>query len=776
MKSMFKYVLLAGTAALSNPMSYAQEVVEEEASTRLATITVNAQRRVEDLQEVPIAVSAFSAESMREKLISEPLDLLQHVPNLFGGNNTGVGSANMYYIRGLGNTESIATFDPPVGTYVDDIYIARQNANNVSFFDVEQIEVLRGPQGTLFGRNTTGGAVSVRMKKPSDTFGGYIAGGVGSFEHYMTRASVDLPVSDTLLTKVSGFYVDEEGYVDNVATGETINGQESYGLRGDIQFQISDAVTWDLAADITKDSGLNILNYDRNASPLGTTVPNGLTSDGNDRISNSGISTQSGDGSQLEQLLAGRGLGVENNSWSITSDFQVDLNENQRVNLILGSRSLEQDFVIDFFDGGLGGQQYSTGGFAVANEGEHDQLSAELKYDASFFNGAIDLVSGLYYFTEDNTTNFADVFTINVGTPPAIIPVPLLLAHRTVSNELTSKAIYAQADWHPIDDLTITLGARWTEEEKTIGYVDNRDPTTITDPALALTTANLIAGGVPTTLTKALITPRIAAEYSFNDDMSVFVSYTEGFKSGGWNARETFPSTILPFDRELAKNTEVGFRSELLDGQVRFNATAFFMDVEGLQSPSAFVRPNGSIGFLTQNFSDFENKGLELDFDVSVTPAFNLNASLGLQDAKLVNPGMSILAQIADCIATGTGAGQGVVAPDCTLSEPVRAPDFSLSLGGTYEIDMPALNAVLVPAFGIRHVSDTFTGTSNLPNSYEDGYTLVNVGANLQFDAGYSISLDCKNCTDETYVTSNLPPTTYVNDPRRIMLSLRYDF
>ncbi|MEL6692014.1 MAG: TonB-dependent receptor [Pseudomonadota bacterium] len=777
-KSVSKIAMIASAACLSLPVGQAQESADE-SEARLPTVTTTAQRREQNIQDVPIAVSSFSPAELEAKQITEPLDLIQYVPNLYGGNNTGLGSANMYYIRGLGNTESIATFDPPVGTYVDEVYIARQNANNTAFFDVEQIEVLRGPQGTLFGRNTTGGAVSIRMAKPSETFGGFIEGELGSFDRYMVRGSVDVPVSETVLTKLSGFWLEEEGYVDNLATGETLNGQDAYGLRGDLRIFLSDTMTWDLAADVTEDEGTNILNYDRDGSPLGSTIPGGETEDGQDRVANTGLSTSGGSGSQLDQLLAGQGLGVENNSYSITSNFAWETSENSQLNFILGWRSLEQDFVLDFFDGGLGGEQFSTGGFAIANEGEHDQFSAELKYDVSLFDGAVDLVSGVYYFSEDNTTDFADVFTINLGAPTAIIPFPLLLADRVLENDLTSTAAYAQADWSPAPNWTITVGARWTEETKEIEYSDNRDPATVADPNLLLTSANIAASGaVPLEQTKALITPRVAVEYDFNEDVSAFISYTEGFKSGGWNARETFPSTILPFAREIAKTTEIGFRSILFDDSLRFNATAFFLEAEDLQSPSAFVRPNGSIGFLTQNFSDFENTGLEIDLNWAPTDALTIDASLGLQDAEYTNPGAPIVQQQADCAAspTNAGGGQGIVAPDCSLSEPVRVPDTTLSLGGTYRIDLAGIGT-LTPAANVRYVSETFTGTSNLPNSLEDGYTLVNLGATLDFDnANWKVIFECKNCTDEAYVTSNLPPTAYFNDPRRIGLRIRYDF
>ncbi len=134
----------------------------------LEEVVVTAQRRAEAIQDVPIAITALTGAQLERLNVGDTLDLVKLVPNAFASNNTGLGTANVYSIRGLNNTESIATFDPPVGTYVDDVFIARQNANNFAFFDVERVEVLRGPQGTLFGRNTTGGAVNVILKKPGD--------------------------------------------------------------------------------------------------------------------------------------------------------------------------------------------------------------------------------------------------------------------------------------------------------------------------------------------------------------------------------------------------------------------------------------------------------------------------------------------------------------------------------------------------------------------------------------------------------------------------------
>ena len=218
-------------------------------------IIVTAQRRPERLQDVPVAVTAFNEETIRNLNLNDAIKTAQLVPGMIATHNAGLGTANAYYLRGLGNSQSVATFDPPVGTYVDNVYVARQNANNYQFFDVDRVEVLRGPQGTLFGRNTTGGAVSVIMKKPADSVGGKFEGTFGSFDRTTVKATVDMPVTPRILTKWSAYYVYDEGYLNNVTTGDRLNGERNYGFRGDLRLLPNDDFTIDLSGEYTRNTG-----------------------------------------------------------------------------------------------------------------------------------------------------------------------------------------------------------------------------------------------------------------------------------------------------------------------------------------------------------------------------------------------------------------------------------------------------------------------------------------------------------------------------------------
>ncbi|MET0366380.1 MAG: TonB-dependent receptor plug domain-containing protein, partial [Sphingobium sp.] len=244
--------------SLASGGAYAQTAVEQTApqdDSNLGEIVVTAQRRPEKLQEIPLAVTAFTEATIKNLNLNDAIAVSKYVPSMISAHNSGLATANAYFLRGLGNTQSAATFDPPVGTYVDDIYVARQNANNYAFFDTERVEVLRGPQGTLFGRNTTGGAVSLIMRKPKNEFGGKFEVTYGSFSRVTAKASVDIPVSDKILTKWSGFVVKDDGYLKNITTGEKLNGDKSYGFRGDLRLLPSSDLTIDMSGEYTNNTG-----------------------------------------------------------------------------------------------------------------------------------------------------------------------------------------------------------------------------------------------------------------------------------------------------------------------------------------------------------------------------------------------------------------------------------------------------------------------------------------------------------------------------------------
>jgi iron complex outermembrane recepter protein len=807
-----------------------------DADTGVTDIIVTAQRRSENVQDVPIAVSAFSSDQLRLQGVSSALELGNFVPNLVAQNNTGLGSANAYYLRGLGNTETIPTFDPPVGTYVDDIYLSRQNANNLNLFDVEQVEVLRGPQGTLFGRNTTGGAINVILREPGKDFGGYAEVGYGRYNKKLARGSVDVPLAPTFSVKLSGYWQDDDGYVKNVTTGERLNDDDGWGARIGLHGDLSANVRWNASYAHIKADGENILNFDCN--PAAPTQCDG-------RFATTGLrQTNPSSGSQFAGLavpIQGRKanypLGNRTDTDLVTSKLDIDLAPAATLSLITGYVSQIQQYALDFFDGRSGPTLtnpnppilgFTRGGFTIINDGQAEQFSQEAKIAGSIGGQLIDYVAGVYYIKEDVKTDFADVFANS-----------LTLGDRILRNSTEAIAGYVQGDLN-LGIIKLTAGVRYTDEIKKISFRDNRPACQLTTaPTTCLFDQNffvppngstvLTAQPIPLRQQAKVWTPRFAVNVKPTDDLLLYVSATKGFKSGGWNARGYTPAGVLPFGPEKVWSYEAGLKAELFDRKLRANISVFQLDVTDLQTLSGIVNPvNGSISFVTRNFADYRNRGVEAEFTIVPVRGLNLFANVGYSNDKYIlkanQPAFdqygiqSVAGQLAACkaaLAAGKVPGgpnvpatqpsiaacaAGIVTAQGTLASPVRTPDWTLAIGGSYRAELGG-GMSIVPSVSGTYRSDQQVATSNLtiytggitgtngafnfnPNSgtpvigsFSKAAWLVNAGLALNgTDDRWQLSVQCTNCFDKAYVQSALVNTTYLNPPMSWQVRGRVNF
>ena len=460
--------------------------------------------------------------------------------------------------------------------------------------------------------------------------------------------------------------------------------------------------------------------------------------------------------------------------------------------------------------------------FNIVNRGEFSQFSQEVKFNASLGNGLVDLVGGIYYFEEDNTSDFGDLFTLPFAPPPT--GLPFILADRTLDNTTHAYAGYLQGDLNFTDQLKLTAGIRYTDETKRFTIRDNR--ASCNDGSIEVTCLadqNLIAlNGTPIPREQQIKiwTPRFAINYQASDNILLYASATRGFKSGGWNARGTAANELLPFDPEKVWSYEAGFKTELLDNRLRLNVNAYFLDVEDLQTPSGFVRANGSIAFITRNFANYENKGIEVEITAAPVDGLNLFGAFGYQDDKYKldsnSPNLdefgvqSVAAQLVACqaqIAAGlipgagaTQCGVGIVAPDGQLATPVRTPDFTFAIGGSYRAEF-GNSLSLTPAINASWRDDSETGTSvvtirtgsvtssngttfpaNLidgdfiTGSFSESRWIVNGTLTLASDAGWSLSAQCNNCFDVESVESTLANFSYLNPPRTFLIKGRFEF
>jgi len=723
-------IVLAAGPVYAQASSPTAPQASSDAVQGLEEIVVTSQRRAEKLQSVPVTVTAFSEKMIERLAVFDAISTSKFVPGMISQHNAGLATANAYYLRGLGNSQSTATFDAPVTTYVDDIYIARQNANNYAFFDTERVEVLRGPQGTLFGRNTTGGAIAVIMRKPSPDAGLKIELTAGSYQRYTMKASADLPVSDKVLTKLSGFVVHDRGYLKNITNGDWLNGEESYGVRGDVRFLPTDALTIDLSAEFTSNrstyTGLRNVPGTNPYVKTATTRPVFYESA-------AGLSqTNCGDNNVTKLLTLERGNCNLSENFAIGGNANYEI-ENGSITYIFGYRHLDQGYINEYNASAV--NKYA--GFILTDNAVHEQHSHELKLNYSF-GEKVDLVTGLFYLKEtsdDRQTSFS-------GGTTAFRPIQDALYKHSVE----TAAYYAQADFHATEQLTLTLGGRYTWEKKKLDFIRSTQ-----FPTLSYGNAAVTAFGIPLKQTVKRFTPRVAVDYKINPDVMLFASATNGFKSGGWNGTASLPQNAVTFRPEKTWSYETGIKSELFDRKLRLNVTGYYARTTDLQVTAGVPNSLGVIASLPFNAGTFRVYGIE----VEATAKFG-NLSL-FANPSYMNGRYTYISPLATTLTTAL--------------TPVRVPTFQVSAGASYDVPVASLGGYFTGSTNWRHNSPYWVAILNTTQTTTEDF----VDAAIAFttdDDRYRISFEVSNLTDQRTVTANFL-SLFPGDPRRFTGRLR---
>jgi iron complex outermembrane recepter protein len=731
----------------------------------LQEITVTAQRRTQNLQQVPISVSAFSADQLETQQVVSTKDLEKFVPNMFAANNVGQGSANVYFIRGLGQTQSFPTFEPQVGTYVDDIYISRQNANNFALFGVQQLEVLNGPQGTLFGRNSTGGAILVTLQKPGRQFGGDVEASFGQIGDsyaanvFSGHAAVDIPINSEILTRTSFYGITDNGYVHDVTTGQRLNAVNNVGVREAVTI-LPAAYTpleWNLSVDYERNDSANVLNQPG---------PNG------ERISYSGFSTNGG--ALLPYLTgtkAGLGQGALVKSYGATSNMAFTFSSGT-LNVITGYRGLNQALAADFAAVSLGdlttADTVPTGEITLAQELTNHQVSQEVKWTAKV-GDVLDYTAGVFYLYEQNGNDYGQVLGLG---PTLAFP----LNDQYFRNDTKSEAGYLQGDYKITSDFTATLGGRVTHEIKDVTAHPNA-------PGLGFTTEQIEAAGYSTHLTTTQFTPRVALQYQLERDLMVFASATRGFQGGGWNGLTgTNPIDFNSFGPETIWSYETGFRFESPANKFRFNTTFFYQDVKNYQLLSD--NPN-TRSFDTSNGASLYGYGVEAEVAWRPLEPLTLSGNVSSMKAGYYDQSPLILAQQAQCRAgVAASCGAGIVTEDGSLASPVYTPPLAIT--GTASYALRFQRFVLTPTFTVQYVAKEWFDNANTPG-YAAAFpgvggetrprTLIDAGVTFApVGLPLTITAECKNCTMVNYGTADLLGLDYFNTPGGWDVRVGYKF
>jgi len=615
---MTKYTLLCGTAILT-----AATTAATPAYAQLDEIVVTAQKREQSIQDVPIAVTAVDADFIESRNITDIKSLSSLAPNVKIENTPGNTTSAQISIRGGVTINPALTWEPTVGIYLNGSYIGKTQGAIFDVGDIERLEVLRGPQGTLYGRNTLGGAVNVITAKPTGEFGGKAKAGYGNYNQRMLKASVNLPALGPIKAKVSGLIEKRDGFVDGVPN--PFPGVLAAGPLSTTEFQSVDkqsflvALSADVTSNLTFDYTYDYSDAD-NAATFAQTVS---VSDGNifdpaspaylgfpgapgqffgfplDLYTNADRQTSGTiDGPLFERSKV--------QGHNLTASLETGFGE---LKSITSYRKMDWDDALD-----LDGSPLPLA--ATQRVSDYDSFSQELQLTGG--SDRINYALGAYFFTDDgytkNPQSFfggASVFDSQYGFTT------------------DAYAAYGQVDFSVTDALTLTGGLRYTDETKTI------ERSNITLAPLDVGGGFILPAGTPlipvgTTGEESFsnLSPQVVVDYAFSDSASAYAKYAKGFKSGGFNGEAgTVAETLRPYDSEIVDSFEVGFKSRFADNRIQLNAAAFFNKHKDMQL-SVFTA-DGAAGSDVRNAGRANIAGFEIEGLFQLLDDFLLRSSFG---------------------------------------------------------------------------------------------------------------------------------------------------
>lgn len=729
---------------LSTPSAHA---AERDASGVIEEIVVTSRRRAESVQDVPLSVTAFGEEKIDQIKPKTLRDFDGLAPNLYVGMNTAGPGASALYIRGVGYAGIEKAQTPQVGVIVDGVQMGSSTGQLIDAFDIESIEVNRGPQGVLYGKNTTGGNIVVNRVKPQfNEFGFKASASAGDYSSRQYKARINVPLVDDKLALKIGFNErSREGFYDN----ETLGGDQ-----GEVDYSSQTvALRW-----LPSETAEVILTYDRidDESEIPPQDPRY-------------------DGSQPFENRADKREPTEYEVDQLALRVNWDINDRTTLYSITGWHD-SRDLVNQDFDGGsLDGLAIPFAQLHTLREQDYEVFTQELRLDFAV-NDNIDLMGGIYYFDSDLTlyqlTN--NVLQIPLGLPAgvpctaagfrdnpsvgnALCQFPNARSSQLGTEEVEAWSYFGNVTFRPTENLEFSIGARYIDEEKdgTNAYFDYTDGTyDVGGPAQEFDFLDLpstpgtnysVGDAWDDTLIQA------SARWDLGETNSVYASYSEGFRSGGLSIRSARLPEEATFDPEEAYQIEIGSKNEFFDRRLTLNLSVFYLELEGAQVASVITLPPGSIPGTTtivNNEDTTEIEGIELESLWSI----NDNWSIGLNAGKLdlESEEYTIECQRVDA-CTGVPEGTLRTKGGATLG---RAPEWNASLTVNFDLDLANGGHIGFNVSGKKFGNFILTETGGVGRLVEGGYSLVDARLQYDFPLGgnyASIALFGKNLTDSEY-------------------------
>jgi len=659
-------------------------------------IVVTARKRAESLQDAPISITAMTAESMERAGVENVADLARRTPGLQYG-DFGDLKLSPTALRGVVGGAGSAGADPAVGYYVDEVFVGQGAGANLDLYDIERVEVLRGPQGTLYGRNTIGGVVSITTKRPSEALEASGEVQLGNYNSRRFAGSVSGAILPGVVSgKLAVIKESRDGFEDNVLLNRDVNNRDGWSVRGQLLFDIAADTSLLLTAD----------HQEADNQPL---VFETLSYN---------------DAKALPQLLAARGFARN------ADPFDRKVQSDTVTKETLDASGIAATFKTKIGEVGITNvasyrrhEYYSRtdtdrSPLKFLYDGDPEKVwrwSEELRAD--FTTGPVDWLVGLYYFRQ-NTNNQSFV---EIGPDLAdVLGAPSLAGVLAGSNgrlDTTSKAVFASATWKVSDRIEATLGGRYTRDEKSIHYTQS-DPV-----GLLGGNANIRASD-----SWAEFTPNANVRYRFTPDIIGYVTASKGFKSGGFNDA-LGDANGIGFAPETLWNYEAGVKSTLFDRRVVLNAAVYYMKWDNIQlSQDNPATP--AFDPIILNGGAAHSQGVEVELTARPIPALEIGANLSVQQAEY---------------------DDGVLPTGEPLRKLPFAPDYSGMISADYRIPLDGVGELSL--FGEYQVRGrSYLTNNNDPDGRVGPYGLLNLRASLQSEDGrWRLSIWGKNLADETY-------------------------
>lgn len=714
-------------------------------------IVVTARRIEESLQETPVAVTVFSADELEARSSENLRDLGDAAPNVTLTVSSGINGAPseaVVYIRGIGHLGTGIFEDPGVGIYLDGVYLARAQGSVLDLVDVERIEILRGPQGTLFGKNTIGGAVSVVTRKPGAEFSIDTTVALGDLGRREFRERVGGMLGKGVFSSLSALFSRRDGYARSLALDEELNGDNRTVVRGALRFFPSSKVVVDWTADYVRErvDGLDqvMVEYDEQAA-LFVNIYNAV-------VASAGFEPYDGRWvtGDLYESYSGTPTSHDGDLWGTT--LRVDWTfGGSTLSSLTSYRTLDFDNLEDrdaapmmFVD--------------IASTQEQDQLSQEFQLTGLAFDQKLKWLLGGLYFEESSsqlgeTIIFENFFEAAEAAPGPIFPLPgvpefLCGADAPygvpciggagnpfngifgtgfidfVDHDVTSYALFGQGIWSLSERLSATFGLRYAYEEKELRVDETRR---FDGQQVSLSNRD----------SWEKVSPKLGLELRAGSNALVYGSVAWGFKSGGFNGISQARDTLDSFDPEQLVAYEVGFKDDWLDHRLRLNAAAFWNDYTDIQFTAAVLQGT-DIQFLIQNAGEAESKGFELELAAQPNPHFRVTAGVGYLDTKYREL-------------------RGVTPDTATLEGKFpKSPDWSVNLSPELRFDV-AEGGEIAFRVDYSYRGRIYHDISNAPSVSQAPLDLVNARISFTPSRGrWELAAFATNLTDEAYIDSGI--------------------